>query len=91
MLVLLLEDHANSAAANLKRKLVRRLAHGGSALSGVRASGKPGAVHLFLSADVTDIAVRFLAVLDEDYPVEALTVINTASFSQDGTVNRFLR
>jgi hypothetical protein len=30
MLVLMLEDQANSAAANLRRKLVRRLAHGGS-------------------------------------------------------------
>jgi putative tryptophan/tyrosine transport system substrate-binding protein len=39
-----LEDQANGAAANLRRKLVRRLAHGGSTFSGVGASGKPGAV-----------------------------------------------
>jgi UTP-glucose-1-phosphate uridylyltransferase len=40
-----LEDQANSAVANLRRKLVRRLAHGGSTFSGVGASGKHGAVH----------------------------------------------
>jgi hypothetical protein len=43
--VLVLEDQANSAAANLRRKFVRRLAHGGSTFSGVGASGKHGAVH----------------------------------------------
>jgi len=40
------DNHANRALADLRGKLVRRLAHRGSTLSGVGASGKPGAVHL---------------------------------------------
>ena len=34
------------AIADLRRKLVRRLAHAGSTFSGVRASDKPGAVQV---------------------------------------------
>jgi hypothetical protein len=38
------EYHPHRSLADLRRKLVRRLAHIGSTLSGVRASGKPRAV-----------------------------------------------
>jgi hypothetical protein len=41
-----IQNHPNRAVPDLSRKLVRRLACHGSILSGVGASGKPGAVHL---------------------------------------------
>jgi hypothetical protein len=44
--MLVLEHQANSAAANLRRKFVRRLAHVGSTFSGVGASGNYGAVQI---------------------------------------------
>jgi len=42
----MIENHPHRTLADLRRKLVRRLAHIGSTLSGVGASGKPGAVQL---------------------------------------------
>ncbi|MBY8829930.1 hypothetical protein, partial [Hephaestia mangrovi] len=43
---LVIENHPHRTIADLRRKLVRRLAHTGSTFSGVGASGKPGAVHI---------------------------------------------
>lgn len=43
---LVVKHHLHRALANLRRELVRRLAHTGSTFSGVGASGAPGAVHL---------------------------------------------
>ena len=40
----MIQNHPHRAGADLRRKLVRRLACHGSILSGVGASGKPGAV-----------------------------------------------
>ncbi|WP_423283337.1 FCD domain-containing protein [Sphingobium salicis] len=42
----MIQNHADRPLANLGCKLVRRLAHRRPFLSGVRASGNPGAVHL---------------------------------------------
>lgn len=46
MLARVIQNHSNRALAHLGGKFVRRLARHGSILSGVGASGKPGAVHL---------------------------------------------
>ena len=45
MLAFVIQHHPHRAVADLRRKLVRRLARHGSTFSGVGASGKPGAVH----------------------------------------------
>ena len=45
MLMFVIENQPHRAAPDLRRKLVRRIAHGGSTFSRVGASGKPGAVH----------------------------------------------
>jgi len=47
-----IQNHPNRAVPDLRRKLVRRLACHGSILSGVGASGKPGAVHIELPPEV---------------------------------------
>ena len=44
MILLVIQDHPYRTHADLRRVLVRRLAHTGSTFSGVGASGKPGAV-----------------------------------------------
>jgi hypothetical protein len=41
----MIQNHPDRTIADLRRKLVRRLACHGSILSGIGASGKPGAVH----------------------------------------------
>jgi len=46
VILLVIEYHPHRTLADLRRKLVRRLAHIGSTFSGVGASGKPGAVDL---------------------------------------------
>src|SRR5580658_4212721 len=56
MLVFVIKDQSNRAAADLRRKLVGRLAHGGSTFSGVGASGKPGAVHAGKAAPKPHVA-----------------------------------
>jgi hypothetical protein len=43
----MLDHHPHRPLADLRCKLVRRLAHTGSTFSGVGASGKPGAVQFF--------------------------------------------
>jgi hypothetical protein len=44
MIPLVIEHHPYRSLANLRRKLVGRLAHTGSTFSGVEASDKSGAV-----------------------------------------------
>ena len=47
MIALVVQHHPHRALAHFRRKLVRRLvAHNGPYLSGVGASGKPGAVQI---------------------------------------------
>lgn len=57
MFVFVIEDQAHRAAADLRRKLVARIAHDGSTLSGVGASGKPGAVQSTPSVQASEIGV----------------------------------
>ncbi|MGA1810494.1 hypothetical protein, partial [Sphingobium salicis] len=45
IITFMIQNHADRPLANLGCKLVRRLAHRRPFLSGVRASGNPGAVH----------------------------------------------
>ncbi|MBY8829152.1 hypothetical protein, partial [Hephaestia mangrovi] len=52
---LVIENHPHRTIADLRRKLVRRLAHTGSTFSGVGASGKPGAVHLYRVPEICTI------------------------------------
>jgi len=56
MLALVLQNNADCPLTNLRGKLVRRLAHRRPFLSGVRASGNPGAVHY--SADLISSGLR---------------------------------
>jgi len=51
MRTLAVENHPHHTLADLRGKLVRRLAHDAPSYSGVGASGKPGAVHKRLLAD----------------------------------------
>ena len=51
----MIQNHPNRAVPDLSRKLVRHLACHGSILSGVGASGKPGAVHVGLQVATTDV------------------------------------
>lgn len=45
MIAFVIQDHPDRTCANLRRKFVRCLTHRRPFLSGVRASGNPGAVH----------------------------------------------
>ncbi|MDB5711777.1 MAG: hypothetical protein JWL96_3847, partial [Sphingomonas bacterium] len=57
---LVVENHPYRAIADLRRKLVRRLAHIGSTFSGVGASGKPGAVQShFAPAVLANESINF--------------------------------
>jgi hypothetical protein len=71
MLVFVIKDQSNRAAADLRRKLVGRLAHGGSTNSGVGASGKPGAVHTssspLLASGRAATAANIRATVCRDY------------------------
>jgi hypothetical protein len=49
-----IQNHPNRTVPDLRRKLVRRLACHGSILSGVGASGKPGAVQTDKPEDLRD-------------------------------------
>ena len=51
-----IQHHPHRAGADLRRKLVRRLACHGSTFSRVGASGKPGAVHKMLSSKASTAA-----------------------------------
>src|SRR5262245_217449 len=55
-----IQNHPNRAVPDLRRKLVRRLACHGSILSGVGASGKPGAVHYPTGSSLLGDGVRVL-------------------------------
>lgn len=50
MFACLIQNKPNRAGKDLRRKLVRRLAHNGSSFSGVGASGNPGAVQTVIAA-----------------------------------------
>ncbi len=59
----MLQHHPNRPLANLRRKLIRRLARHRSTPSGVGASGQPGAVHPQDAGDIvahTQALERFI-------------------------------
>jgi len=53
----MVQHHADRPFMNLQCKLVRRLAHRRPFLSGVRASGNPGAVHLVNINEPAEVAI----------------------------------
>jgi hypothetical protein len=72
MLMFVIQHQPHRALAHFRGELVRRLAHHGPILSGVGASGKPGAVHL----------VRAKAIWGErSTAIAASRVIRTAPVS----------
>jgi hypothetical protein len=58
MLAGVIQNHPNRSGPDVGGKLVRRLACHGSILSGVGASGKPGAVHSESSSILINLGVR---------------------------------
>jgi iron complex outermembrane receptor protein len=71
-----IQHHPDRALAHLRRILVRRLAHKGSTFSGVGASGKPGAVHVFTGAIVnvdSNFTPKHALAVTADYTVRPFT------------------
>ena len=63
--------------ADLRRKLVRRLAHRGATLSGDGASGKPGPLHSQRTANFLAKADQAMSVSIGTYPLSHLVTVSS--------------
>jgi hypothetical protein len=77
MLTFLIQHQADRSFTNPRGKLVRRLAHRRPFLSGVRASGNPGAVHFGLKGapqmavlGMSALSSQMMVRLDLEHPLE---------------------